>query len=348
MVSKILKNKSWFSSGALLVFMLGCCCLASAQDLQYTQFYANPLYHNPAFAGSSLATRFFFNYRNQWPSLGGGFRSFSFSSDHYLKKAESGLGFLVFRDRAGEAPLRTTGVQAMYAKRVKLGSRFRMQGGLQLGVVQKEANFFDYTFGDMIATEGIQRPTAEILAGNPTQKFYPVVSSGVLFYSQKVWLGISAHNINRPATNFFQDQSRLPIRYTAIAGWKIDIDNKRYLERGQISRSVMPAVMVRQQGSFQQIDLGAYVNLNPLVLGVWYRGVASSFGPTTTGRDALNLLLGLKQDNLSLGYSYDINLSGLVPFLDGSHEFSIIYEFEPDRPFKKPTQKSKALPCPTF
>jgi hypothetical protein len=59
-------------------------------------------------------------------------------------------------------------------------------------------------------------------------------------------------------------------------------------------------------------------------------------------------LIGLKQDNLSLGYSYDVNLSGLVPFLDGSHEFTLIYEFEPERPFQKPKMKSKALPCPAF
>lgn len=319
-----------------------------AQDLQYTQFYANPLYHNPAFAGSNLTTRTFINYRNQWPSLGGGFRSFSVSADHYLKKAESGIGFLVFRDRAGEAPLRTSGLQAMFAKRVKLGSKFRMQGGVQLGLVQREANFFEYSFGDMIATEGMQRPTREILAGNPTQMFYPMVSSGVLFYSQKVWLGISAHNINRPSINFFQDQDRLPMRWTAVAGWRIDIDNKTFLERGAISRSVVPALMLRQQGTFQQLDLGGYVNLNPLVLGVWYRGVASSLGSSFTGRDAVNFLFGLKQDNLSLGYSYDVNLSGLVPFLDGSHELSLIYEFEPDRPFQKPKMKSKALPCPAF
>ncbi|MEY4602756.1 MAG: hypothetical protein RIT43_48, partial [Bacteroidota bacterium] len=41
----------------------------SAQDPTFTQFYANPLYLNPAFAGSHGCPRFALNYRNEWPQL---------------------------------------------------------------------------------------------------------------------------------------------------------------------------------------------------------------------------------------------------------------------------------------
>ena len=40
-----------------------------AQDPQFTQFYANPLYLNPAFAGTARCPRICMNYRNQWPNL---------------------------------------------------------------------------------------------------------------------------------------------------------------------------------------------------------------------------------------------------------------------------------------
>ncbi|MDG1036239.1 MAG: type IX secretion system membrane protein PorP/SprF, partial [Crocinitomicaceae bacterium] len=43
--------------------------IANAQDPQFTQFYANPIYLNPAFAGSNVCPRFSMNYRNEWPSL---------------------------------------------------------------------------------------------------------------------------------------------------------------------------------------------------------------------------------------------------------------------------------------
>jgi len=38
-----------------------------AQDPTFTQFYANPVYLNPALAGSSGCPRIALNYRNEWP-----------------------------------------------------------------------------------------------------------------------------------------------------------------------------------------------------------------------------------------------------------------------------------------
>ena len=44
---------------------------AYAQDPEFTQFYANPLYLNPAFAGTGRCPRIIMNYRNQWPAISG-------------------------------------------------------------------------------------------------------------------------------------------------------------------------------------------------------------------------------------------------------------------------------------
>ena len=50
-----------------------------AQDPQFTQFYANPLYLNPAFAGTARCPRICMNYRNQWPNLSGTYVTYSAS-----------------------------------------------------------------------------------------------------------------------------------------------------------------------------------------------------------------------------------------------------------------------------
>ncbi|EMR01654.1 type IX secretion system membrane protein PorP/SprF [Cesiribacter andamanensis] len=40
-----------------------------AQDPQFSQYYANPLYLNPALTGNGSAGRVGVNFRQQWPSI---------------------------------------------------------------------------------------------------------------------------------------------------------------------------------------------------------------------------------------------------------------------------------------
>ena len=53
----------------LILTVLFSTCLSEnlfAQDPLFTQFYANPLYLNPALAGAARCPRINLNYRNQW------------------------------------------------------------------------------------------------------------------------------------------------------------------------------------------------------------------------------------------------------------------------------------------
>ncbi len=65
---------------------------ATAQDPQFTQFYANPLYLNPAFAGTARCPRVVMNYRNQWPALTGTFVTTSASYDQHVDGLNGWLG----------------------------------------------------------------------------------------------------------------------------------------------------------------------------------------------------------------------------------------------------------------
>ncbi|MEY3927192.1 MAG: hypothetical protein RJA97_199, partial [Bacteroidota bacterium] len=66
---------------------------AQAQDPHFTQYYANPLYLNPAFAGVKQCPRVTTNYRNQYPSLGV-YQTFSASYDQYVDGLNGGIGLL--------------------------------------------------------------------------------------------------------------------------------------------------------------------------------------------------------------------------------------------------------------
>src|SRR5271156_1500498 len=80
----------------------------TAQDPEFTQFYANPLYLNPAFAGSAHCPRICINYRNQWPGLVSTFVTSSVSYDQQIASISSGVGLQAMTDNAGEGTLNTT------------------------------------------------------------------------------------------------------------------------------------------------------------------------------------------------------------------------------------------------
>ena len=81
---------------------------ASAQDPEFTQFYSNPVYLNPAFAGAARCPRFVMNYRNQWPAMSGNYVTSAAAYDQHIPSISGGLGFIVMNDRAGRGTLSTT------------------------------------------------------------------------------------------------------------------------------------------------------------------------------------------------------------------------------------------------
>ena len=70
-----------------------------AQDPQFSQFYSNPLYLNPAFAGTGTYPRIVSNYRNQWPSSGNTFVTYNLGYDQYVLGMKGAIGFQTLYDR---------------------------------------------------------------------------------------------------------------------------------------------------------------------------------------------------------------------------------------------------------
>ena len=94
----------------LLVIVLICTTkVSNAQDPAFSQFYSNPLYLNPAFAGAynngcPTAT---LNYRDQWPGIGRTYVTYSFSYDQHVEALGGGLGVMLAQDKSGSGNLNT-------------------------------------------------------------------------------------------------------------------------------------------------------------------------------------------------------------------------------------------------
>ncbi len=349
----------------MLKFLLTLCCIVGlltcvkAQDPQYSQFYANPLYLSPAFAGSSLTTRATANYRLQWPGLEATYATYAASMDHYFARINSGVGLLVTHDRQGFARYNSTDIGAQYAYQLQLGEVAAFRAGLQLSYVMRSVNYNGLTFGEQFTDRG---PTGGpitdpyILNADGGIKNYLDVSSGGLFYTDKLWLGFSAHHLTRPNQSFIGNKdfsSRLPIKFTVHGGYKffLENDSRQGLARDVTARekSFSLAGLYKAQGKFDQLDLGAYFTFEPVVLGMWYRGLPiKKYEQSINNSDALIFLVGFKQEGLSIGYSYDMTISNLGFSTGGAHEVSVSYEFPAPQARKRLPRSARKLPCPKF
>jgi len=341
---------------ALSVTMLFATGTATAQDPQFSQFYAAPLYLNPALAGSTNQARAGINYRNQWPAIDANFTTMSFFADYFIEDKNSGVGLLVTRDREGLAGLRSMSLALQYSYELQLTDYLGFRPGVQLAVYNRDVNFDRLTFGDQFdpATgEFIDQPSAESFTTNFNKTFFDISFGGV-FFTKAAWLGVAANHLNKPNQSIIDERSLLPVKLSFHGGFKF------YMKPGvmgsgvyarKAERSIAPAIQYRHQGHFDQMDVGLYFTFEPLVLGTWYRGVPFKNVDGFVNNESIVLLLGFTQlgakDAINIGYSFDYTISKLGPGSGGAHEFSLVYTW-PMRNPRKPPKDKLIIPCPDF
>lgn len=300
-----------------------------AQDPQFTQFYANPLYLNPAFAGTARCPRFCLNYRNEWPGFYKTYITTSASYDQYINALSGGIGLLVMQDRAGNGTLVTTDVSGMYSYKLSLSREFSMQFGLQGTYHQKTLDWTKLTFGDMIdKRRGFVYNTNENPTVYPNQTIRNAdVSAGILGYSKRYFFGFAVNHLTQPSEGFIsKDNGPLPMKFTGHAGANIP------LEKGG-ETYLSPNILYQYQGQFQQLNLGLYFVKGNVVAGLWYRN-----------QDAAIALIGYQTQYFKFGYSYDVTISRLANVSAGSHEISMQFQLA-CRPKKR---KFRTVSCPSF
>lgn len=317
-------------TGIVLAFTLFISSDVFAQDPQFTQFYANPLYLNPAFAGTAHCPRVSLNYRNQWPGISGSFVTTSASYDQHVDGLSGGIGLLVLNDRAGEGTLTTTRVSGMYSYQIPVTRRFSIKAGIQASWAQKKVDWSKLTFGDMIdARRGFVYTTNEIQRDEPAN--YVDFSAGVLGFSEKYFFGFAVHHLTQPDESVIEGTSPLPRKYTAHVGAVLPVESK-----GEAA-SLSPNLLFQLQQDFMQVNFGMYFSKGPIVGGLWYRQAGAN-------SDAFIALVGFQTGILKFGYSYDITISKLTNTTAGSHEFSTGLQFD----CKPRRRRFRTISCPSF
>ena len=311
-----------------LIFLIGVGS-SHAQDPIFTQFYANPLYLNPALAGTNICPRYQMNHRNQWPSLSGNFVTNSFSYDQYFEAINGGFGLLAMHDMQGQGTIQEVNLSAIYSYHLKVNRKFTLLFAGQAMYGQKFLDWDKLTFGDMIdPRRGFIYQTGDVRRGG--SRGYFDVSAGIGGFTKNFYFGAAVHHLNRPNVSMIIGNSPLPMRFTGHAGFDIPLGKK---SRYSNPVSLSPNIVYRYQQGFMEMNIGTYVKYDMFTFGTWFRN-----------RDAFILTVGLSTNSLRIGYSYDVTVSRLTNQSGGSHEVSMGIYLK----CKKKSKKYRTIACPSF
>jgi len=288
----------------------------------YSQYLYNKFLINPSVAGSDGYTSINLTAREQWVGYSGAPRTFSFSMQtRILKKPYSikntssrrsvfkpksdgkvGLGGYVFSDRNGL--VQRNGFQLSYAYHMWLQSNTQLSMGLALTgyhykIDEKQLNFED---------------PDEPWLNNDLRRgmFVPDATFGVHLLNAKYSLGFSADQLFEASAKISGDaykNFKMSRQYYLFGSYDISSGPNAVIQ---------PSFMVMMSEQFKpQADIGAtYIFEEDFWAGLAIR---------TSG--ALIANVGVRYENIYIGYAFDFTLQEIQRITYGTHEITFALKF---------------------
>jgi type IX secretion system PorP/SprF family membrane protein len=302
---------------------------AESQDPALSQFYANPLYMNPAMAGIEGPAKVYLGYRNQWPGATNPYVTYHASYDQYVEVLQGGVGLHIGNDRQGGGVFNTLSVDAIYAYHLQVSKDLMVTGGFQASVGQRSMDPSDLVLPSDLTGAG----TTTL---NAYSRVFPDFAVGFAGFYKNFFGGLAVHHLLEPYGSPSEDpNTKISRKYTAHMGALIPIIEKRL---GTEVLQLSPHLIFMQQDSYQQLNYGLEVLFRGIIAGAWFRqDLTFSYGTVIFSA-------GYGSGQFRIRYSYDAKLSPPdlhIPAL-GAHEISMVVIFEN----LKKTTKHRAIKCP--
>lgn len=313
---------------------------AMGQDPQFSQFYAAPMYLNPALTGNTAHSRATLNYRSQWHGVSSGFDTYAIAYDRNVSSSNSAFGLMAVHDVAGPNALKFTKVQLSYAWKARVGMRSHLRAGIGFGMVNRSYDPSSFLFADQV----IRDSPVSIEMLEASQVIYPDVSAGLIYSNRAWWGGISLKHLNRPQQSVLPNGNvRLPTRTSIHGGFRKALDRRKLHSSNAI---LILATQYKFQGKWDQLDLGTYLQFEHITVGLWYRGLPF-IKPDDAGpfhQDAIIFMMGYRINNSwRFSYSYDATISELGVRSGGANEIALVHEWG-----RKKKPKYRIVACPVF
>lgn len=274
-------------------------------DPHFSQYYANPLWLNPALTGVTDGEyRVTVNAKQQWGSISNSFLTGGASFDMAPVK-NLAFGVMVLNQNAGDISYNNLNALVSGAYRIHFGETGQnmINFGLQAGILNKSFDPSKITLGTQFNPVTGYDPNFginESFASSNT--LVPDVNAGIMYFDGNsdqrvnVFAGAMAAHLTRPVDKFLGADVRMPIRYAVHGGARVKISE---------ILDLTPNALYMRQGNAKETSLGAYakVAVNP--------EADLMFGGNYRLEDAAIAFFGLNIKNMVFGVSYDFNTSTL-------------------------------------
>lgn len=316
----------------LILYLIGIsftCGNILAQDVHFSQFYNSPTTLNPASAGIIKGDFRVVNiYREQWKSITNPYRTYLVSTDGplYKEKMENGslgLGVTFYNDRAGDIGFNTNQFNVTLSANRTINEKNNFSLGLQAGVARRSI--------DVARLESINQfdgleyhsnwPTGETTV--PENFSYADFAVGLLWNlapneKDQVHLGIAMFHANSPEQSYYGLPIKSDQRLVIHGGGELGINE---------AISFNPDFLFQNQGEAFEIISGGLLRFASESSNKKIIGKAISIGGAYRFDDAFIALAVVEIAKWKIGFSYDVNTSGLsgVSRGNGGMEISLTF-----------------------
>lgn len=310
-------------------------CGVYSQDFDFSQWYNNPTYYNPAYVGLSTGLKARFSYRRQMVKIPASFRTYSFSADIADRNlpGAGGIGIIVANHNANQGLVNHTVAGLMPSVRIPIADNMVMQMGIQVAFVQKRLNWDNLIFPDQLDPRyGNIYPT-EWVPPNSDKISYPDFSGGLLFQfkgnSLSGVVGGALHHLTKPNESFYEGSAPLSRKYVAHLDLIWELEQSKGFYKRSTSFKINPGFIYLNQAKLSQFAFGANFYFTSVYLGLWYRNESFDYDTYST----LSFMAGLRipfsdMARLKLMYTYDFVIYPEYTFTGPTHEITIIMEFD--------------------
>lgn len=291
-----------------------CLCAFKAnaqQDEQMSIYMYNPLYFNPAYAGSKDAISMTAVGRFQWIKFSGAPRSQWFSIHAPLLFKSLGIGAHMVNDKIGKRNRTSVFADISGSIQVSKKNQSRIALGLSVGA---DIMAFDFT-------SSVVNDVNDPFFGQRINTTKPNIGAGIYYYGKKHYIGISSPRLLEASIKTDLDLvKQINARHFFLAaGYVFDLNSVLKLK---------PSTLVKFT---PHAPITFDVNVSLLSYERLWTGLMYRFN------ESIGANIGIIIKDFTFGYVYDFPINGLMKYQSGSHEIFLQLDIHTKRiPYTSP------------